>query len=112
MQHQCHLPAADRGGLKSSQPAGVRLAVRGVECLSDISVGGGAAPAGQSGHGCAAGASANRHAEAVEHDDLHDSQRIGSIEGIAETRLKLRRVSTAFAGARANSAAANDASIV
>ena len=31
---------------------------------------------------------------------------------IAETRLKLRRVSTAFAGAGANSAAANDASIV
>ena len=94
MQHQRHLPATDRGGHKSSQPAGVRLAVRGVESLPNISVGGGTAPAGQSGYGCAAGAAASRHAEAAEHDDLHDSQRIGSIEGIAETRLKLRRVST------------------
>lgn len=68
--------------------------MRGAECLSDVSVGGGIAATGQSGHGCAAGTSANRHAEAVEHDGLHDSQRIGSIEGIAETRLKLRRVST------------------
>lgn len=71
--------------------------MRGAECLSDVSVGGGIAATGQSGHGCAAGTSANRHAEAVEHDGLHDSQRIGSIEGIAETRLKLRRVSTVFA---------------
>ena len=112
MQHQCHLPAADRGRLKSSQPAGVRLAVRGVECLPNISVGGGTAPAGQPGHGRAAGAAANRHAEAAEYDDLHDPQRTGGIKGITETRLKLRRVSTAFAGAEANSAAASDASIV
>ena len=112
MQHQCHLPTADRGRLKSSQPAGVRLALSGAERLSNVSVGGGIAATGQSRHRCAAGVAASRHTEAAEHDDLHDSQRIGSIEGIAETRLKLRRVSTAFAGAGANSAAANDASIV
>ena len=112
MQHQRHLPAADRDRLKSSQPAGVRLAVRGAECLSDVSVGGGAAAAGQSGHRCAAGTAANRHAEAAEHDGVHAPRRFGGIEGITETRLKLRRVSTAFAGAGANSAAANDASIV
>ena len=112
MQHQRHLPATDRGRLKSSQPAGVRLALSGAERLSNVSVGGGIAATGQSRHRCAAGVAASRHAEAVEHDGLHDSQRIGSIEGIAETRLKLRRVSTAFAGAGANSAAANDASIV
>ena len=86
--------------------------MRGAECLSDVSAGGGAAPAGQSGHRCAAGAAANRHAEAAEHDGVHAPQRVGGMEGIAETRLKLRRVSTAFAGAGANSAAANDASIV
>lgn len=67
--------------------------MRGAECLSDISVGGGAAAAGQSGHRCAAGAAASRHAEAAEHDDLHDPQRVGGVERITETRLKLRRVS-------------------
>ena len=94
MQHQCHLPTADRGRLKSSQPAGVRLALSGAERLPNISVGGGTAPAGQSGYGCAAGAAAKRHAEAAEHDGVHAPRCIGGIEGITETRLKLRRVST------------------
>ena len=66
--------------------------------LLNISVGGGTAPAGQSGYGCAAGAAAKRHAEAAEHDDLHDSQRIGSIEGIASTNVKIegRGISSAL----------------
>lgn len=87
-------------------------ALSGAERLSNVSVGGGIAATGQSRHRCAAGVAASRHAEAVEHDGLHDSQRIGSIEGIAETRLKLRRVSTAFAGAGANSPVASDVNII